>query len=123
MDKKFVITGILLVGMILSGLWLSRTGKPLNTVLLTIHKLVTLATLIFLIVILLQIHRVTPLSPLELGISLLAGLLFLALIATGGLLSTGNHMPPQVQLCHRYLPYALLLSAALDIYLVLPLKP
>ncbi|NMB54435.1 MAG: hypothetical protein GYA15_07000 [Leptolinea sp.] len=123
MDKKFVITGILLVGMILSGLWLSRTGKPLNTVLLTIHKLVSLATLIFLIVTILQIHRVTPLSPFELGISLLAGLLFLALIATGGLLSTGNPIPPLVHQIHRYLPYVLLLSAALDIYLVLPLKP
>ena len=43
MEKKFVIAGIFLVLIIVSGLWLSRTGRPLNVLILTVHKLIAVA--------------------------------------------------------------------------------
>ena len=43
MNTKFIIAGLFFVFILLSGVWLSRTGRPLNVLILTIHKLISLA--------------------------------------------------------------------------------
>lgn len=122
MEKKILITFILLACMILSGFWLSRSGKPLNTFILTVHKLISLGALVFLVITVVQAHQASPLTPLQWAVSLLSGVLFLALIASGGFLSAGKSLPQMVLNIHRFLPYALALSAISDLYLLLVLR-
>ena len=44
---KLVITGFLLLLTVGSGFWLSSLGRPLNSIILNIHKLIALATVIY----------------------------------------------------------------------------
>lgn len=119
MNNKFLLAGIFFVFIILSGLWLSRTGRPINVLLLTIHKLISVAAIIYLIVTIYRIHQATPLSPVEIAVSAVTLLFFIVLIATGGLLSTAKTIPAFVLKIHQAMPALTILSTAATLYLVL----
>jgi hypothetical protein len=118
MDKKLIISGIFIVFIILSGLWLSRAGKPNNVLILAIHKLISLGVIVYLATTIYQFHRVTPLSPIEMAISAVTFLLIIVLFITGGLLSTANTCPAVVRKTHQIAPYMLLLSTAVNMYII-----
>ena len=44
-----LVTGVSFVLIFVSGLWLSRSGRPLNVVISTAHKLISLAVGVFLL--------------------------------------------------------------------------
>jgi hypothetical protein len=118
MEKKFILVGVFLVFIIITGQWLSRTGRPLNTLLLTIHKLISLAGVVFLVVTLYRLNQTAPLSPLEITLSGVTVLLFAALIVTGGLLSTTKVWPGIVLRIHQVVPTLVILSTAVNLYLL-----
>jgi hypothetical protein len=119
MNQKYIITGLFLLLIILSGVWLSRTGRPLSVLILTLHKLISLGAVIFLIITVYRIHQAAPLNPLQLGISVLTLLFFIALFATGGLLSTTKTMPAVVLKIHQIMPFLVVLSTSATLYLVM----
>jgi hypothetical protein len=119
MNQKIVFAGSFLLLTLLSGYWLNRTGRPLNVIILTLHKLISLGSVICLTVIVYRIHQSSPLIPVELGISILTLLFFVALIATGGLLSTAKTMPAVVLTIHQIMPFLVILSTSATLYLVL----
>jgi NADPH:quinone reductase-like Zn-dependent oxidoreductase len=41
--SKFIIPGILFLLTLAAGVWLSQSGRPLNTLIFTVHKLIALA--------------------------------------------------------------------------------
>jgi hypothetical protein len=118
MSSKFLFTGLFFVFILLSGFWLSRTGKPINTAILTIHKLISLGAGIFLGITIYRIHQVTPLSPFEMAAVALTLLFFIAMVATGGMLSTAKSMPGVFHKIHQLMPYLVIISAFASIYLV-----
>ncbi len=71
----------------LSGLWLNRSGRPINTIILTIHKLIALGTLIFIGVTVYQINQTAQLSTAAVVTAVITGVLFVVTIIAGGLLS------------------------------------
>ena len=119
MDNKFFIAGAFFVFMLLSGFWLSHTGRPLNVFILTVHKLISLGAVFFLAVTIYRIHQVTPLSPLEIAAGAVTLLFFIVMIATGGLLSTTLTLPGVVLTVHRVMPYLLILTTSATLYLLL----
>jgi hypothetical protein len=118
MNQKYIIAGLFLLFIILSGIWLSRTGRPLSVLVLTLHKLVSLGAVVFLAITVYRIHQAAPLSPLLLGISVLTLLLFITLFATGGLLSTAKTMPAVVLKIHQITPFLVVLSTSTTLYLL-----
>lgn len=118
MTTKFAIVGLAFVFILLSGFFLSRKGKPYNVIISTIHKLVSLALLAYFIVIIFQANRLAPLSSLEIIASVFTGLFFLALIATGGILSASKIISRSLQIVHRILPYLAILSTAITVYFI-----
>jgi len=110
--------GLFFVFIFLSGFWLSGSGKPLNPILFTVHKLITLAAVVFLVINIYQANQAASLSPLERAACLLTGLLFIATIATGGLLSIDQPIPPFVHRLHQVIPFLTLLSSAATLYLL-----
>ncbi len=122
MDNKFVIAGVFFVFIILSGFWLSRTGRPLNTLILTAHKLVSLGAAIFLAITIYRIHQDAPLSPAVIAVSTFTFLFFVIMIATGGLLSTAKVMPAIILKIHQLTPYLVILSAVATLYILLVRK-
>jgi heme A synthase len=118
MNQKFLFAELFFVFILVSGFWLSRTGKPLNVIILTIHKLISLAAVIFLVITVYQIHRVAPLNPVETAASVVTLLLFIVMFATGGLLSIAKPMPGVILKIHQIMPYFGILTITATLYLL-----
>jgi hypothetical protein len=68
-----VSAGLFFLFIFLSGIWLSHSGKPLNVIILTIHKLISLAAVVFLIITIYQINQVANLNTIELTAGVVTG--------------------------------------------------
>jgi hypothetical protein len=119
MTIKFIITGLAFIFIFVSGFWMSHKGKPYNVFPNTIHKLISLAVLVYVIMILYQANLISPLGTLELIVSGITVFFFLVLFATGGILSAAKTIPRPGQIVHRILPYVALLSSGATLYLLL----
>jgi hypothetical protein len=122
MSSKFLIAGLFFAFIILSGLWLSRSGRPVNVFILTIHKLISLGAVVYLVITVYRIHQVAPLSPVEIAASVVTLLFFIVMIATGGLLSTAKPMPGIILKIHQIMPYLVILTTTATLYLLLVRK-
>jgi hypothetical protein len=114
-----VIAGLLLLFTLISGVWLSHSGKPLNVVIFTIHKLIALATVIVISINVYHLYRVVELRTfVVLGGIAVTGVLFLALFISGALLSRGNPLPEAILRIHQVAPLLALGFSAMTIYLL-----
>jgi hypothetical protein len=102
-----------------SGFWLTRSGKPYNAIVLTIHKLISVAAIVYLVITMVRADKVTQLGAGELVAGVVTGLFFLGTIVTGGLLSVDKPMPAVVLWLHRITPFLTVLSTAVTLYLLL----
>ena len=115
---QVVGTGLFFVFIFLSGYWLSRSGKPYSAIIFNIHKLVGLAMGVFLVVTVRQVHQAAPLGPAKVVAIVVTVLLFIGVVAEGGLLSVDKPMPAAISMMHKLLPYAAVLSTAVTLYLL-----
>ena len=115
------IAGIALSFLIVfvSGVWLTRSGKPYSGILLTIHKLISLAGVVLLALVFRQGSRAGRLSPTEVAAIAVTGLLLVATIVTGALVSTDKPMPQAVLMAHRIAPFLGAIATAATLYIVL----
>ncbi len=120
MQSKAIGAGLFFLFIFLSGFWLSHSGRPLNTFIFTIHKLVAVAAVVFLAVTVYRTHQAGQLSTFELIASGVTGILFLGTIITGGLLSIDKQMPAAVLTMHQITPYLTALSTVWLLWSVLP---
>jgi len=116
--SKFLVSGLFFVFVFLSGFWLSRTGKPYNMLLITFHKLVSLAGGLYLARMVYRFHRQDPLSPVQIATVVIAFLLFIVNVTTGSLLSATKPIPEIVSTLNKYSPYLTVIAAAVMIYLL-----
>ena len=125
---RFVSTGLFLLLIFPSGLWLSSSGKPYSAILFNLHKLIGLALFIFLFVNIYRRNHAAPLSTMELTACFVAGLLFIATIVSGGLVSMDTPalaggaretMPVSIAILHKLLPYLTLLAMTVSLFLLL----
>jgi hypothetical protein len=117
-QSKIIATGLLFVCVFGSGFWLSGTGKPLNTGLLTVHKLASLAAAVVIGLTVRQLNGQVKMSAVEIGAAAATALLFILTIATGGLLSTGKPVPAAVSVAHRVAPFLTVLSTIVTVGLL-----
>lgn len=112
---------------LVSGVWLSHSGYPYPSLVFTVHKLIAVGT-VFVVV--RNIYRVQQAAPLRAfvgpGALLITGLLFIALIVSGGLLSLQSggllNLPrplhESVHLVHRVSPLLALMAAGFTFWLL-----
>ena len=117
LSTKLISAAIFFLLIILSGFWLSRSGKPYSTLILTIHKLIGLGVGVYLIITVYRIYKTGSSSPIGLVAMLVTILFFIGLIAMGGLLSTEKTMPGALSMIHKLLPYLAVLSSRTTLYL------
>jgi hypothetical protein len=118
MTSKIIGAGGLFLFVFLSGVWVSNSGKPISVVILTIHKLIGLAALIFIGATIYSLNQAAHLNALELSAVALTGLLFVVTIITGGLLSTGQPVAAAILTLHRIGPFLTVLSTVATLYLL-----
>jgi hypothetical protein len=119
---RVVGTGLFFLAIFLTGVRLTRSGKPYSMIVLTIHKLISLAAVVFLAITMYQINQVSKLSAIELTAGVVTGLFFLGTTVTGGLLSTDKPMPGVILRLHQITPLLTVLSTAVTLYLLLSRK-
>ncbi|MFW6122237.1 MAG: hypothetical protein ACOC80_15245 [Petrotogales bacterium] len=113
------IVGVLLFLTIFFGIWLSNLGRPLNTVLFNIHKLVAVGFVVFVFfgtcALTKEIDNID--SILKLFI-ILAVISTITLIVTGGLLSFDRLTNKLTLMVHALSPILTALSITIVIYIL-----
>ena len=117
-DSRILIIALLYIVKFLFGFWLFRTGKPYNTLILTIHKLVSLATLVYIVVIANRVRLDIGLTELETIVVIVTILLFLTSIATGGMLNIDKPATAILSLLHKLTPVLSVISTTATLYLL-----
>ena len=111
-----------------TGYRLSRLGKPYNGLVFNIHKLVGLAAGIFLIVTVVNAHKVSPIQPSAILVIAVTALIFLLLVTAGGLLSIlaegglGSiqvSMQTLISWAHKIFPYLAVAATGIVLYMLL----
>lgn len=118
--SKLIAAGILFLITLISGVIVSRSGRPLNVGLVTIHKLIAVGAVILIGMAVRQLIQAGD-GKLIVAWALITttGILFLALIATGALLTREEMQLPEVVLkIHQAAPLLALVSSAVTVYLL-----
>jgi hypothetical protein len=117
LTSRIIGTGVLFVFVFLFGFWLSRSGRPINTIILTLHKLIALGTLILIGVTIYQVNQVAPLSTTAIVATAMTGVLFVVTIITGGLLSLDQPVSA-LSIVHKVGPFLTVAGTIATMYLL-----
>ncbi len=127
MQSKVLMTSLFFVFVFLFGFWLSRSGKPYNSLIFNFHKLIGLAMGIFLSVTVYRVHKTVPFSPIEILAIASTVLIFIILVAAGGLLSieaagdlenASQSKLGAIAAIHKVFPYLAVLATTGTLYLL-----
>jgi hypothetical protein len=118
--SKLVVAGILFLFTLISGVIVSHSSRPLNIVLVTLHKLIAAGTVVLIGMVINQLYKTADGKVLiEISLVIVSGILFLALIATGALLTREEMQLPELVLnIHKVAPLLALISSTLTIFLL-----
>lgn len=114
--SRFLLPGGIFLLTLASGLWVSHSGRPLSTGLITLHKLIALGSVVTLGI---QFARLLKVATPTLAVAMLvvATVCALTLFATGALLSQAKPAALFVLRIHQVAPLLLLVSAAASLVL------
>ena len=116
--SKIATPGILFFLTLISGVWLSRSGRPFSGLPFNVHKLIAVATIV---VIGLNLYRLQQQlgtrSLVELLAAVATGFFFLSLVVTGGLLALDIARPVALRV-HQIVPLLALSSTVAVVYLL-----
>jgi hypothetical protein len=114
-----VIAGLLLLFTLISGVWLSHSGKPLSMAIITLHKLIALATVIVTGAYVYQLYGAVDIRTfVDQAVIAATGLLFIVLFISGALLSLGKPLPGAILRIHQVAPLLALAFSAMTITLL-----
>ena len=116
--QKIIGTGFLFILTIGTGIWLSNSGKPLNTLIFTIHKLIALASAVFTAIFIINLLRNVKVETLLLALIVLSALFIIVLFVSGALLSTGKPASKIILTIHAVVPILAVITLSLTIYLL-----
>jgi hypothetical protein len=103
---------------VLSGIVLSNAGRPLNSMIFTVHKLIAVATIILMVVSIRDLYKAVEIQALYPVLIVVVGLFFLALLVSGALLSFDKLAQVAVLRVHQIAPLLAISFSALVIYLL-----
>jgi hypothetical protein len=119
-STKLIAAGILFLLTLISGVIVSHSGRPLGVGLVTIHKLIAVGTIVLTGMLVSQLNKTTDGKLLvEWGAIFITAILFLALIATGALLTREEMQLPEVVLkIHQVAPLLAVAFSTFTVYLL-----
>ena len=111
-------TTALLVAVFVLGFWLRRSGKPYSGLVMTVHKLASLAALILFVLAVYRIHKATPLEASALAAAVLTVVFFVAAVISGGLVSIDRPTSPIARALHWAAPFLAIAGVAATLFLL-----
>jgi hypothetical protein len=109
---------VLFIVVFLLGFLLRRSGKPYSGLMLTAHKLISLAVLILLVLVVHRFNQATPLDSTALLTAVLTVVFFVVAIISGGLVSIDRPTPPVVRALHWATPFLTIAGVAATYFLL-----
>ncbi len=109
MTIKMIAAGLLFLISIATGIWLSKTGRPLNAWLFNIHKLISLATVILAGLAIYELSKTVAMDVKVVVIIVSLVIVFLIVFITGALLSFEKPQPGFVLILHKIFPVVILI--------------
>ncbi|MFO7827658.1 MAG: hypothetical protein R6V23_03475 [Bacteroidales bacterium] len=110
MTVQLTISGITFIFILISGIWLSKLGKPYGTILFTIHKLIALAFMVYVFIISKNLFKTIELNLVMWVFIIAAAISVILIIATGGILSNQEDVKNSLVIVHKISTVVLLLS-------------
>ena len=117
-----IITGILILITIITGIWLSKLGRPLNTVIFAVHKIVPIFTIIYMAIIVFRLQKNIEAGNKELILIIITGLIFLFAFVSGALLSFEKPVNFILLVIHKIMSFLIVISSVLTFYILLNKK-
>jgi hypothetical protein len=114
----FTAPGIVFLLTVASGVWLSRSGKPLKPAIFTVHKLIALGAVIAAAFQTYPVLRGTEIQAIVIALIILIGLCAVALFATGALMSMNRPTYDALLTIHKVAPLLAFVAGAAVIYLL-----
>jgi hypothetical protein len=114
---RIVMVGVLYLAIFGSGFWLTRSGRPYSTIVVAIHKLISVGAFVYLAVSLYQFAQADRLGVAMAAAGAITGLFFIGTIATGAMLTAERPMPALVLWLHRITPFLTVAATGVTLYL------
>ena len=115
-SSKITYAGIGFLLTLISGNALSKMGRPLNSAIFGLHKIIAVGTIVLIGLNIRNLYQVVGLQALQPAILVVTGVLFLALVVSGSLLSFDKLVMPITLRIHQIVPLLALAFSALSIY-------
>ena len=116
--KQFSLIGIMFLGTVGFGLWVSKLGKPYHNLLFNIHKLIALAGVVLVVM---RLIKLDPLASFPLLALVLIGVAFagvLAMFISGAFLSIQDEISRPIQLIHQISATVIALMSLAALYVL-----
>ena len=114
---RFLTPVIVFLLTLASGLWLSRSGKPLKTGIFTVHKLIALAAVVVAALRTYNALNMVAVQPIVIVLLIVVGLCAVALFVSGTLMSAKKPGYSCLLLIHKIAPLLAVIAGVAVIYL------
>ena len=118
LEMRIGIICLSFILMIISGIWMSKTGKPYHTAVFTVHKLSAVLMVIFTVILILDINKNRGITNFEWILFIFTGLFFLLSFITGALMSFEKPVKAIISITHKIMPYFILVAAILSVFIL-----
>ena len=118
LSSKVIYAGIGFLLTLISGVVLSKMGRPLNSAVFGAHKIIAVGTIVLIGLNIRDLAQVVGLQAVHPALIWGTGLLLLALVVSGSLLSFDKLVLPITLRVHQIVPLLALAFSALSIYLL-----
>ena len=116
LSSKVAYAGIGFLLTLISGVVLSKMGRPLNSAVFGAHKIIAVGTIVLIGLNIRDLAQVVGLQAVHPALIWGTGLLLLALVVSGSLLSFDKLVLPITLRVHQVVPLLALAFSALSIY-------
>ena len=103
---RILIAGTAALAAFGTGIFLSSLGRPLNTAVFTVHKLLAVAGIVFLLLAVAILRQSVPSSSQPIVALIISGVLLLVLLITGSLLSFERFTETALTPIHKFTAFA-----------------
>ena len=87
MGLRTIMSGSGFLLSIVSGIWLHRLGKPLNSLIFTVHKLLAVLSVVLAVILVRNLLKSVGANAIVLAFAIVAAISLVALFVTGALMS------------------------------------
>ena len=114
-SSKLIITVLFFIFIFISGYRLSRKGKPYSALIITIHKLTSLAAGTYMAIMTVRFLQAEQLSYTGIFSVVITHLLFLGFVVSGGFMSAEKQLPHFLSPRYKVFPYLAFISSTLSV--------